>query len=1026
MRKRVTADRRPVSVTVHFDDVMSGSVNTKLDVESCVPFTRPRARSESGVLRLMNIFQGRAHNGNGMASIGLAVGSDMPIVVELSGSLRPYVYRHFQDNGLSEEEVETRVKSRSKWYGIVDGHHIHDAVTRLQCQFEEWRGFMWFVCLLKGGQPFERYRQLAVFQNARHDNSFYVETTFFDLVNNIKQQYHSLKCQNLNCSGVAVTEAYTGVTIDDKRSRTLVQMANTAIRMPDEVIAAIGTVCSEEYPDLCLCSPKHNVSDVKTKGEIMELVDCRVYRNMLNITSLKSAKVFMNATGVDGQRAQISTIFKSRDVCKSNQFKPVKHTDITRLFHLSLAAINEEKKFLRFLEPQMWPVEMKVLRENMMRSTILDRSINDNQGKADILEPLIDAYKRHFPASAPQRVARYARCIEIDSEKAASNTRSSARRSGSGPTCENENNQPVPNEGQYNSVTNSEALHEQCNILDASNSDCSPSTEILQETVAENSQCEALDDNLNSTGDCADSAPQVSASEINVHPDNDETDQSVASPVDDHTPESTCTDGLELSNSDILSKTPTISAEDLLLKDGVMVHNMNWQTFSTDVWDDQSSRVDFVITEPPAAPSRSFLRTDKRTSGRVVSEIDRKEVLEFPTFISRVLKTGGYVLLFIPLEMFEEWFNSFKSNGFNVMDSLYLFSYDPDTVPKRANSKFPQISMMADYALLAKAQGDHPSGFEPDFDSKFHQIPCSATRRSIVIEKIPFAKNKLTYSNTRMPVSLTEKPTCLLTEMIDLYCPVGGLVMDPYATTLKTPISCLQTSRRCTAIEQDKRCHKEALERLFRIHKSLTVQRKSSVPPAQKESSAINDFHNRDQPNLNHNISDDPSTISSDVDQPVSFAISPETTDAFTSVDDPTSDIIEEAVDPNMTLKQSGDFISGLKDNQDASQNHEASRALQVVQSSREGIVNDENTTETNTAVALLSLGNQRQRTNPIRTRKPGHNGEEGSADVDQKRKAAENEDLVLSRLQARSRYRRSKRGSSSQIALPKRKSLKR
>lgn len=217
---------------------------------------------------------------------------------------------------------------------------------------------------------------------------------------------------------------------------------------------------------------------------------------MLNITSLKSSKTFTNAIVVDAHRAQISTVFKSREVCKSNQSKPVKHTDRTRQFKLSVAAINEKNKFLCFLETETWPVEKNFLRENVMRSPILDSAINENQWKADILQALIDTYKRNFPASAQQHVACYARNIEIDSENPAHTTCSSPERSGSGPICENENNQHGSHEGQNDKITNSESLDEEWDISDPSISDCSPCTENLQENIGVNPQFETVDDNL--------------------------------------------------------------------------------------------------------------------------------------------------------------------------------------------------------------------------------------------------------------------------------------------------------------------------------------------------------------------------------------------------------------------------------------------------------------------------------------------------------------------------------------------------
>lgn len=220
-----------------------------------------------------------------------------------------------------------------------------------------------------------------------------------------------------------------------------------------------------------------------------------------------------------------------------------------------------------------------------------------------------------------------------------------------------------------------------------------------------------------------------------------------------------------------------------------------------------------------------------------VEEIEAEEVREFPNFVKRVLKPGGYCLLFIPIIMFQEWYESFANASFSVMPSLYTIYYDEKTVPKRTVNEFPQI--MTDFVLIAKALGPHPEGFQPKFDTKFNLINCSSTRRRCVVNNVPFVKHKLMKKNSNSPFRTSEKPIGLLSEIIDLFTPFGGSEIDPFAGTLTTAISALRTNRHCVVVEKDLDCFEAALDRLFVI---ANIQRERSIKamaPTQLEDDII-------------------------------------------------------------------------------------------------------------------------------------------------------------------------------------------
>ncbi len=265
--------------------------------------------------------------------------------------------------------------------------------------YDRWKSFKWYVTLIKGGQSLHRYKQLSRMQNERHNVQFYVETTFYDKIYNLRMEYDRLKQERTNVSAPDVVKAFTGCKhIVEKRTRSMVQTAGAVIRIPMEVIHAIGTIINSEHPDICLSSPNLNRFKYQTVDEVMSSEDCRVFRNFINITSLKSSKAFMNGSKSDsGLSAQINTIYRAQTVSLENGFKPVQHETISKLYQMACDASIEVKKFEDFIFPDKWPSEMITLRNNALRTTILDDEMELNRGNSKLLKSFMDSYKRHFP-----------------------------------------------------------------------------------------------------------------------------------------------------------------------------------------------------------------------------------------------------------------------------------------------------------------------------------------------------------------------------------------------------------------------------------------------------------------------------------------------------------------------------------------------------------------------------------------------------------------------------------------------------
>ena len=114
-RKRSQPDdeEQNVSVETHFKDVMTGCSYEWINPHDCVPFTMTRPISNSGVMKLMELFDGN-YEGESINGGGISCSTDTSIVVKLDGALLVYVCDYFRKQGLSENAIKDRLKSRKQ------------------------------------------------------------------------------------------------------------------------------------------------------------------------------------------------------------------------------------------------------------------------------------------------------------------------------------------------------------------------------------------------------------------------------------------------------------------------------------------------------------------------------------------------------------------------------------------------------------------------------------------------------------------------------------------------------------------------------------------------------------------------------------------------------------------------------------------------------------------------------------------------------------------------------------------------
>ncbi len=719
-RKRVLATKPPAPtsdehVKILFSELIIGSLDKFVDLESCIPFTRIRPLSTSGVHRLVSSFLGTtsssADNESHYQSTGVALGSNLAMVVGLEGSLFPFVREHFKQQGLTGNALNEKVKSRPNWYGIVDGLHSHAAFSEIVKKHEKWRNFKWYVKCLNCGFTLDKYRQLARVQNARQHPSFYIELTLYDVLYNLRTEHDRLKRENKRCGGAETAQAYDGAR--HARNSTLQQKANISIRLPLKVLQEMGSIMNQERPDIVLSRRSSKNGSTKTENDAMKQNDCRVYRKFISISTLKGSSVFMNASGVCSNEIQMHCLHRVKDMYSTNSFKAITSEDLTREFKYCSLAFAESKKFLKFIEDTNWPTEMQDLRINLLRTTVFNSELEENSNNGNtILPKLLDSYRRYFPELSCIKEAKWKQLVELEA--------SSSKTSHTVPSNISEENANAPN---------------------------------------------------------------------NTQPEQSE-DITMAPP----------------------SEEPTLAVDENLHLSarGIFCYQMKWKEYLTDKRTDTSERFDLLLTSPPGAPSRSFIRKSRAAS--TGDDIEKDEMIGLCNFMKRTLKSGAYVVLIIDFTMYKEWYDVFDSNGLKVYGEQYIISYDPNTIKRVKIGEFGQSAH--DVAIVAKMPGSHPDDFQPNFDTKFNYINTPYSRRHSIITNVPATRSYLTKPKSKVPLDHREFHPFLFHELIDLFSPDGGSVIDPYGKTFTTPLACIRANRKCHSMEWQSDRFQAAITRL--------------------------------------------------------------------------------------------------------------------------------------------------------------------------------------------------------------------
>lgn len=184
---------------------------------------------------------------------------------------------------------------------------------------------------------------------------------------------------------------------------------------------------------------------------------------------------------------------------------------------------------------------------------------------------------------------------------------------------------------------------------------------------------------------------------------------------------------------------------------------------------------DFVLTDPP------YLVNYVDRSGRRVAN-DASDAWLAPAFagIARLMKANTFCVSFYGWSKVDRFFSAWRAAGLSPVGHI--------TFPKRYASSTRMLRYQHEGAyLLAKGRPAPPA------------VPIG--------DVIPWE-----YTGNRLHP--TQKPVSILAPLIRSFCPVDGLVLDPFAGSGSTLIAAAALARRHIGIELDPAIHATARARL--------------------------------------------------------------------------------------------------------------------------------------------------------------------------------------------------------------------
>lgn len=210
--------------------------------------------------------------------------------------------------------------------------------------------------------------------------------------------------------------------------------------------------------------------------------------------------------------------------------------------------------------------------------------------------------------------------------------------------------------------------------------------------------------------------------------------------------------------------------------------------------DDKS--VDMVLTDVPYVISKDTGFKTGGTVDRLKISMDFGQWDKDFTFDNlsdnikeyyRVLKTGGYIIIFYDLWKIQELADLLTTHGFKQLRFIEWVKTNPVPI----NSKTNYLTNSREVAICAV------KGSKPIFNSQYDNG----------IYSYPIYHSKDRFHPTQKPVKMFE-------ELIKKHTNKNDIVLDTFQGSGTTAIACINTSRQYMGCEKDKKYHNKLINRL--------------------------------------------------------------------------------------------------------------------------------------------------------------------------------------------------------------------
>ncbi len=249
----------------------------------------------------------------------------------------------------------------------------------------------------------------------------------------------------------------------------------------------------------------------------------------------------------------------------------------------------------------------------------------------------------------------------------------------------------------------------------------------------------------------------------------------------------------------------------------------------------KNNSIDCIVTDPPyfldSMDNNWSSKQQKRRksnshikclpSGMKFDSSQGKKLNHFLSKLSkelyRVLKPGGFFLCFSSPRMYHNVVSAIEEAGFEIRDQA-VWRYKTSQVKAFSQNhiidKDKQMTEAKKTSLKKKLEGFRTPQLKCEFE------PIAIAMKPVegrFIDNMRVWGTGLMYVGDKVPANIFEfkkpkkedynihptvKPVDLCKKLIELYCPKGGIVLDPFLGSGTTAVACVQTRRKCVGSEK--------------------------------------------------------------------------------------------------------------------------------------------------------------------------------------------------------------------------------